>query len=90
MLGGGGEYAGFHATSLETLRHMVGEGMGITLIPELAVPKQTRKQDPIRYLPFSDPKPTRRIGMLYRHGSHRAALFGELAEVIREAVAGRK
>lgn len=30
----------YHATSLETLRHMVGEGMGMTLIPELAVPKK--------------------------------------------------
>ena len=28
----------FQATSLETLRHMVGEGMGMTLMPELAVP----------------------------------------------------
>lgn len=84
---GGSEYGGFHATSLETLRHMVGEGIGITLIPQLAVPRRKDADDPVRYLPFSEPVPNRRIGMLHRRGSHREAAFQAMAGTIREAVA---
>ncbi len=76
---GASEYGAFHATSLETLRHMVGEGMGITLMPELAVPKRTAKGDAVRYLPFASPEPSRRIGMLYRRHSHRIPLFTSMA-----------
>jgi len=84
---GAKEAQNFHATSLETLRHMVGEGMGMTLMPQLAVPKLVRDEDSIRYLPFCDPQPTRRIGMLYRGGSYRAPTYQRLAEVIRSAPA---
>lgn len=83
---GATENTAYHASSLETLRYMVAEGMGMTFMPELAVPaKQTRK-DPVRYLPFSEPKPTRRIGMLYRKGSYRTTTFDKLEETIRAAV----
>jgi len=73
----------FQATSLETLRHMVGEGMGMTLIPELAVPNKTTKRDLVQYLEFSDPKPNRRIGLLYRKNSYRADAFSNINELIR-------
>lgn len=82
---GASEYGAFHATSLETLRHMVGEGMGITLMPELAVPKRRSNRDAVIYLPFQEPVPTRRIGMLYRKGSYRKESFTALAETILEA-----
>ena len=82
---GASEYAGFQATSLETLRHMVGEGMGITLMPELAVHKSVQGEK-IRYLPFVDPKPSRRIGMLYRQGSYRHEGYLQIAETIRTAI----
>ncbi len=80
---GANENANYHATSLETLRHMVAEGMGCTLMPELAVPTKQNKNDVIRYLPFNDPKPNRRIGMMYRKGSYREATFNRLGEAIR-------
>lgn len=83
---GAGEQSAFHATSLETLRHMVGEGMGITLMPQLAVPKRRSKQDAVQYLPFEAPPPSRRIGLLYRQGSYREATFHALAETIRLSV----
>jgi len=82
FMAGARENIGFHASSLETLRHMVGEGMGMTLMPELSIPaKQTRK-DAIRYLPFKDPKPSRRIGMLYRKGSYREETFKKMQETL--------
>ncbi len=83
LLAGVKEEGQYHATSLETLRHMVGEGMGMTLIPELAVPAKTRKADEIRYIEFSDPKPNRRIGMLYRKNSYREETFNNIGELIK-------
>ena len=80
------EQGQYHATSLETLRHMVGEGMGITLIPELAVPTKITKADEVRYIEFSDPKPNRRIGMLYRKNSYREETFNNISELIKSVL----
>ncbi|MGM0593609.1 MAG: DNA-binding transcriptional regulator OxyR [Pseudomonadota bacterium] len=86
LTAGASEYAAFHATSLETLRHMVGEGMGITLMPQLSLPRRLTKSDSVQYRPFPDPPPSRRIGMLYRKGSYREETFLAIAETIRETV----
>ena len=83
---GATENVGFHASSLETLRHMVGEGMGMTLMPELAVPKKMTKKDDIRYIEFSDPKPNRQIGMLYRKNSYREETFNNISELIKSVL----
>ena len=83
LLAGVKEQSQYHATSLETLRHMVGEGMGMTLIPELAVPTKITKADEVRYIEFSDPKPNRRIGMLYRKNSYREETFNNISELIK-------
>ncbi len=82
-MAGASEYNNFHATSLETLRHMVGEGMGITLLPELAVLRYLKSTDNnISYIPFSPPAPTRKIGLLYRKGSYREKTYKQIAQVI--------
>ncbi|MCW8899786.1 MAG: DNA-binding transcriptional regulator OxyR [Gammaproteobacteria bacterium] len=86
LLAGVQEQTEFQATSLETLRHMVGEGMGMTLMPELAVPKKTSKADDVRYIEFSDPKPNRRIGMLYRKNNYREDTFNNIAELIKSVL----
>ena len=83
LLAGVNEQEGYKATSLETLRYMVGEGMGMTLMPELAVPKKITRADEIRYVEFSDPKPTRRVGMLFRKNSYREEAFNNIAELIK-------
>lgn len=80
------ENIGFHASSLETLRHMVGEGMGMTLLPQLAVPARRLKSDPVSYIPFIEPQPSRRIGMLYRKGSYREETFMKLQQVIKASL----
>lgn len=81
---GASESNSFRATSLETLRHMVAEGVGMTLLPELSVPKKKIASDPVHYIPFSDPKPSRRIGMIYRQGSYREETYRQMAHVIKE------
>ena len=40
------------ATSLETLRQLVAAGVGVTLIPQLAVPEDASPSDTVRYIPF--------------------------------------
>ena len=79
---GAKENVSFNASSLETLRHMVGEGMGMTLMPELAVPVGRSNKDTVSYLQFSDPKPNRHIGMVFRKGSYRKETFSGVAELI--------
>lgn len=60
-----GERMNYRATSLETLRHMVASGAGITLLPLLAFEEQPL----IVNKPFSVPIPERKIGMLWRKAS---------------------
>ena len=65
---------------------MVGEGMGMTLIPELAVPRKGSRKDGVSYIPFADPKPVRRIGMLFRSGSYRQQTFQRIQQVILQQI----
>mgnify|MGYP001276039473 CR=1 FL=1 len=74
----------FRGTSLETIRHMVSAGIGITLIPQTAIDyKKLIKNSSIKYLPFEEPVPARRVGMLYRATSTRKICFENLAKSIK-------
>lgn len=75
----------FKATSLETLRHMVGADSGLTLFPQLAIP-ESRSQSGIKYIPFNDPVPFRTIGLLSRKNSVRKICFEQLAKLIAQTV----
>lgn len=74
--------ANYGATSLTTILQMVGHGMGVTLIPELAVETESRNSA-IRVLPFSDPAPVREIGLAWRKGSERTTDFSALSSIVR-------
>ncbi len=69
---GADEDRSFQATSLETLRYMVASGMGITLLPRLAVIDQKANRG-IVYIPFRKPEPSRRVVLLVRHNYTRMA-----------------
>jgi LysR family hydrogen peroxide-inducible transcriptional activator len=79
------ENTNFRATSIETLRQMVAADVGITLMPELAIPQ---KHGAVRYIPFKGNAPHRRIGLCWRGSSSRAALLHDMAGVLREVMAG--
>ena len=80
------ENANFRATSIETLRQMVAAGVGVTLMPELAV---TDSAD-LHYIPFSSRRgPHRVIGLCWRSSSPRTAALGELTKALKRGVAGR-
>ncbi|MEO6519290.1 MAG: LysR substrate-binding domain-containing protein, partial [Pseudoxanthomonas sp.] len=82
-LAGAGEKDGFRATSLETLRQMVAAGVGITLLPMLAVKPPVSASDDIRLLNFKNPPPTRRIAMVWRKSSAMGTFLHQLADVLR-------
>jgi LysR family transcriptional regulator, hydrogen peroxide-inducible genes activator len=78
------EIAGFRATSLETLRQMIASGIGTTLIPKLATLDKISNQNSIRYIPFEQPAPSRRIVLAYRDTYHRIPVLKKIAAVIRD------
>jgi LysR family hydrogen peroxide-inducible transcriptional activator len=53
-------------SSLETIRHMVASGVGITVMPATAVDGIAPDDPLLRVKPFREPKPTRRVGMVWR------------------------
>ena len=73
-------------SSLSTLVQMVGAGIGVTLIPEMAVPVETRSAR-VAIARFPDPQPSRTIGMVWRRSSPLARQLAQVAETVRQ-VAG--
>lgn len=71
-------------SSLSTLVQMVGAGIGVTLIPEMAVPVETRSA-PVSVAHFGAAQPTRTIGMVWRRSNPLAARLSEIAELVRLA-----
>jgi LysR family hydrogen peroxide-inducible transcriptional activator len=69
------------ASSLSTLVQMVGAGMGITLIPEMAVAMETRSAA-VSVARFKDPQPSRTVGMVWRKSSPLAGQLLQLSQVI--------
>ncbi|MCR9085792.1 MAG: LysR substrate-binding domain-containing protein [Rhodobacteraceae bacterium] len=74
------------ASSLSTLVQMVGAGIGVTLIPEMAVSVETRSAA-VSIARFETPQPTRRIGMVWRKSSPLDGQFQAIADVVRTATA---
>lgn len=70
-------------SSLSTLVQMVGAGIGVTLIPEMAVPVETRSA-PVSVAAFPEPQPRRTIGMVWRRSTPLAPQLRQIAEVARE------
>ena len=83
----------FEGSSLETIKHMVAAGMGITLVPRLSVPrealesKKRRQEDAyVKYLPVEDgkgvPPPTRRVVLAWRRSFTRYEAIAALRNAI--------
>lgn len=70
-------------SSLSTLVQMVGAGIGVTLIPEMAVPVETRSAA-VSVTHFADPQPSRNIGMVWRRSSPLARQLAAISEIVRQ------
>jgi LysR family hydrogen peroxide-inducible transcriptional activator len=69
------------ANSLSTLVQMVSAGIGVTLIPEMAVAVETRSAA-VSVTRFKDPQPSRTIGMVWRKTSPLARQLLQISEVV--------
>jgi len=81
----------FEGSSLETIKHMVAAGMGVTLVPRLSVPREAlqdrprRKRDEepfIKYLPFAGEPPKRRVVLAWRRSFTRYEAIAALRNAI--------
>ena len=70
------------ASSLSTLVQMVSTGIGVTLIPEMAVAVETRSAA-VSVARFKNPQPSRTIGMVWRKTSPLARQLLQISEVVR-------
>ncbi len=77
----------FRATSLETLRQMVVAGLGLTLLPELAVESPFGSQRGLTIRQFGKPVPTRTVGAVWRKSSTRAAAIAAICDVVDDVMA---
>ncbi|MFN5350711.1 MAG: LysR substrate-binding domain-containing protein [Polaromonas sp.] len=92
----GGIQKSFEGSSLETIKHMVAAGMGITLVPRLGVPKEAlaaptagkkskvSAEQPsfIKYLPFEGHVPSRRVVLVWRRSFTRYEAIAALRNLI--------
>jgi len=69
------------ANSLATLVQMVSAGVGVTLIPEMAVSVETRSAA-VSVARFKDPQPSRTIGMVWRKTSPLARQLTQISEIV--------
>lgn len=70
-------------SSLETIRHMVAEGLGITLLPRMSVASE---DDPLlAFIPFESPVPNRRVVLAWRRSFARESAIEALRDAIFSA-----
>lgn len=81
----------FEGSSLETIRHMVAAGMGVTLVPRLSVPPGATDAPPVKYLPITDAPtspsgqasaPTRRVVLAWRRSFTRYEAIAALRNAV--------
>jgi len=84
----------FEGSSLETIKHMVAAGMGVTLVPRLSVPgdalkprgKRREAEAMVRYLPIRDAEgrepPTRRVVLAWRRSFTRYEAIAALRNAV--------
>lgn len=77
------------AGSLATLVQMVGAGLGVTLIPEMAIDLETRAA-PVAVSRFSPPEPQRTIGMVWRRSTPLTGQLDQIADVVSLAELARQ
>lgn len=71
-------------SSLSTLVQMVGAGIGVTLLPEMALNVETRSAS-VSVARFRAPEPMRTIGMVWRKSNPLSKQLADVAEVVRAA-----
>ncbi|WP_045389967.1 hydrogen peroxide-inducible genes activator [Falsirhodobacter sp. alg1] len=68
------------ASSLSTLAGLVGQGVGYTFLPELAIASETAAHPELRLTRFASPEPAREVLLVGRASTGAEPWFAELAE----------
>lgn len=75
----------FEGSSLETIRHMVAAGLGLTVMPQTAVAATHDGETAlIRYIPFKAPVPDRRVVLAWRKTFTRLPAIEALAQAVQQ------
>lgn len=80
---GAREQSGYQVATVETLRHLVASGRGLTLLPALAVAPPVFHPPSVTLHRFADPAPHRTIALVWRRSDPHADLLREVADVLR-------
>ncbi len=72
----------FEGSSLETIRHMVASGIGVTVLPRTSLPSPIPTDSLLCFVPFAEPVPGRRVVMAWRKTFPRRAAI----ELLRREV----
>ena len=75
---------GLDGSSLSTLVQMVGAGMGVTLLPEMAIGVETRAAA-VEVARFDGVAPQRAIGMVWRKTNPLSDQFIQIAEIVKQS-----
>ncbi|WP_288206533.1 LysR substrate-binding domain-containing protein, partial [Sutterella wadsworthensis] len=71
-------------SSLQTICHMVAQGLGITVLPSSAVPYLAGLSNTVKIIPFKNPTPTRRVVLVWRKSFTRMAAVDALREQMKK------
>lgn len=74
----------FEGSSLETIRHMVAAGIGITVLPASALRVQGAENQLLSFVPFRAPVPDRRVVLVWRRSFPRLEAIRALVQAIRD------
>ncbi|NYT64757.1 LysR family transcriptional regulator [Alcaligenaceae bacterium] len=73
----------FEGSSLETIRHMVAAGIGVTVLPTSSLSMPGLENNLLRYIPFRKPVPDRRVVLAWRKSFPRPSAIDSLAHAIK-------
>jgi LysR family hydrogen peroxide-inducible transcriptional activator len=81
----GGLQRTLEGSSLETIRHMVATGLGVTVLPSSAADDATMQYPLVAVRPFSQPEPARRVALAWRVTYPRSGAIDILRTAILES-----
>ena len=82
-------YTTVEASSLETIRHMVASGLGVSVLPLSAVDNHRYAEGVIAVRPFTAPAPTRTVAIAWRATFPRPKAIDVLMDAIRQCDAAQ-
>jgi LysR family hydrogen peroxide-inducible transcriptional activator len=74
----------FEGSSLETIRHMVASGIGVTVLPRASVRDMEDPNGMLAFVPFSAPAPSRRVVIVWRKSFTRRAAIEAVCNAVAQ------